>query len=36
MLDPLTTLFIGAFSGLLFGYAAGFIFARAIYRPSPR
>lgn len=32
MLDPETTLFIGAFCGLIVGYVLGFFMAHTIYR----
>lgn len=32
-LEALDTLFVGAFCGLIVGYAAGFFVARGIYRP---
>lgn len=34
MLTPMNALFIGGFSGLLFGYVLGFLMSMAIYRPT--
>jgi hypothetical protein len=36
MMSAETALLIGMFSGVMFGYSVGFLFARALYRKPAR